>query len=96
MQTTNQLVPITPNIGTSSRGWLDRRRGLILGGGALVVLLALALSQHWLTLAGLLPLLFVLPCAVMMFMCMNHAQRAGGSQTSSDPDDPTRAGGTSG
>jgi hypothetical protein len=96
METTNQLVPIRPNIGAPSRGWLDRRRGLILGGGALVGLVALAVSQHWLTLAGLLPLLFVLPCAVMMFMCINHGQRTGGSQTSNHPDDPTRAGGTSG
>jgi hypothetical protein len=77
------------------RGWIGRRRGLIFGGGAVVVLVALALSQQWFTLAGLLPLLFVLPCALMMFMCMNHHQ-TGGSQTSVNPDDPTRAGGTSG
>jgi len=34
---------------------------------------ALALSQHWLTVVDLVPLLFVVPCAVMMFMCMKGA-----------------------
>ncbi|MBY0320272.1 MAG: DUF2933 domain-containing protein [Reyranella sp.] len=38
----------------------------------------LALSQHWLGIASLLPLLVVLPCMAMMFMCMkgmNHGQQ---------------------
>jgi hypothetical protein len=99
METTKQLVPTAPSIGSSSRGWLSGRRGLIFGGGALVVLVALALSQHWLTLAGLLPLLIVLPCAVMMVMmvlCMNHRQQTGGAQTCINPDASTHIGGTPG
>jgi hypothetical protein len=96
VETTNQLVPVAPSTGTSLRGWVGRRRGLIFGGGAVVVLVALALSQQWLTLAGLLPFLFVLPCALMMFMCMNHHQRTDGSQTSVNPDASTHTGGTSG
>jgi hypothetical protein len=37
----------------------------------------LVLSQHWLGIADLVPLLFVLPCMAMMFMCMkamNHGR----------------------
>jgi hypothetical protein len=40
--------------------------------------IALALTQHWLAVAELGPLLFLLPCALMMFMCMkgmNHGQQ---------------------
>jgi hypothetical protein len=43
----------------------------------------LAVWQHWLTLAELTPLLFTLPCAVMMFMClkdMNHGQSGDAAQ----------------
>jgi hypothetical protein len=68
----------------SSGNWLSRR-GWLLGGGAIVAGTALALSQHWLTVAALVPLLFVLPCAVMVFMCMkgmNHGQQAGAVQSS--------------
>jgi len=46
---------------------------------------ALALGQQWLTVAGLVPLLFVLPCAAMMFMCMkgmNHGHQTGTTQAS--------------
>ena len=32
--------------------------------------IALALGQNWLAAADLLPLLYVLPCAAMMFACM--------------------------
>ena len=45
--------------------------------------IALALSQHWLAIADLVPLLAVLPCAVMMFHCvkgMNRGQQTGTAQ----------------
>jgi len=45
----------------------------------IVGLIALGLGQNWLTIAGLLPLLYLLPCAAMMFMCMkgmNHGPQA--------------------
>jgi hypothetical protein len=64
--------------GRDSLGWLSRRRGLIIAGAVTTAVAALALGQHWLTVAGLTPLLFVLPCAAMMFMCMkgmNHGQQ---------------------
>jgi len=42
------------------------------------------LGQHSLAAANLLPLLYVLPCAAMMFMCMkgmHHGQQKGAAQT---------------
>jgi hypothetical protein len=86
METINHLTTTPATAGSSSchsakqgsGSWFSRRRGLILGGGAIVAGIALALSQHWLAVAALTPLLFLLPCAVMMFMCMkgmNHGQQ---------------------
>lgn len=92
METKNHLITTPATAGSSSYhgahqgsgSWLSRRRGLVFGGGGGIVAgTALALSQHWLTVPELAPLLFLLPCAVMMFMCMkgiNHGQ-----QTSADP-----------
>lgn len=78
METANHLVPISTAAGSSSchggrrssGGWLSRRRGLVIGGVVVAAAIALALGQHWLTIAALTPLLFLLPCALMMFMCM--------------------------
>jgi hypothetical protein len=99
METTNHLITTPAVAGSSSchsasQGsgtWLGRRRGLVFGGGAIVAGTALALSQHWLTVAELTPLLFLLPCAVMMLMCMkgmNHGQQTGGTQASAGTDTP--------
>lgn len=58
--------------------WIQRHRGLIIGTAFAAAATALALSQHWIAAAALLPLLYVLPCAVMMFMCMkgmNHGEQ---------------------
>ena len=53
------------------RHWLGRHAALILGAAVLLaVAAALALQQEWVAAASLLPLLYVLPCAAMMFMCM--------------------------
>ncbi len=49
---------------------LARRRGLIIAGLFIVAAAAFAVSQNWIAFATLLPLLFVLPCAAMMVMCM--------------------------
>jgi len=52
----------------------------------------LALWQHWLAIADLVPLLFVLPCAAMMFMClkgMNHGQQADTVQPSAPKETTT-------
>jgi hypothetical protein len=42
----------------------------MLGVGAVIVGVAVALNQHWVALAALAPLLFVLPGAVMLIVCM--------------------------
>jgi hypothetical protein len=107
METTNDGVTTPATAGSSSwqagnrapGGWLSHRRGLIFGGGAIVVAVALALGQHWLSIAALPLLLFLVPCAVMMFMCMkgmNHAEETGGAQTSINSDKSTGTGATLG
>ena len=99
METTNRLVATPAAAGSSSchgasqgsGSWFGRRRGLILGGGAIVAGVALALSQHWLTAGELTPLLFLLPCAVMMFMCikgMNHGQQTSAVPAPNGADTP--------
>jgi hypothetical protein len=107
METTNDLVTIPATTGSSSchgggrdsGGWLTRRGGLVFGGGAVAAAVALALDQHWLTVADLPLLLFLLPCAVMMLMCMkgmNHGQQTGGAQGPANTDKPTGTGGALG
>src|SRR5712672_1280308 len=61
--------------GQASPGWLSGRRDLVAGVAAAAAAIALALSQHWLAIADLVPLLAVLPCAVMMFHCMKGMDR---------------------
>ncbi|TXH38892.1 MAG: DUF2933 domain-containing protein [Rhodospirillaceae bacterium] len=88
METTNAPLPRSHGsschgTGQSSGSLFSRHRELFLAGGAAALALGLALSQHWVTLAALAPLLYVLPCAVMMFMCMRgmgHKPQAGSSQ----------------
>lgn len=57
--------------------WLQRHRTLILGTGFAAAATALALSQHWIALVTLVPLLYVLPCMLMMFMCMKGMNHGG-------------------
>jgi hypothetical protein len=42
---------------------------LLIGVG---IVAAVALNWNWLAAAGLLPLVALLPCMMMMFMCMKH------------------------
>jgi hypothetical protein len=48
---------------------------ILVAVGAAAATTGLALSQHWLAVADLLPLLFVVPCALMMGMCMKGMGR---------------------
>jgi hypothetical protein len=48
---------------------------ILVAAGTVAAMTGLALSQHWLAVADLLPLLFVLPCALMMGMCMKGMSR---------------------
>jgi choline-glycine betaine transporter len=65
--------------GQTSPGWLTGRHGLVVGAAGAAAAVALALSQHWLAIADLVPLLAALPCAAMMFHCMSGMNR--GQQT---------------
>jgi|SRR5712671_2671032 len=92
MGTTNGQV-INRSTGSSchvaeqgSSGWLGGHRGFVVVAAATTAAGALALSQHWLAAADLRPLLYILPCAAMMFMCMksmNHGRQTDTAQTSS-------------
>ena len=106
METTNGLITTPPATGRSSchnaaqgsRSWLGGWRGLAIAGVVIAAGAGLALNQHWLAIANLVPLLFVLPCMAMMFMCMkgmNHGRQTdptttgaptgGGTPTATDP-----------
>jgi fatty acid desaturase len=74
--------------GQGSPRWFGRSRSLVIAAAITAVALAgaLALSQHSLAVTNLLPLLYVLPCAAMMFMCMkgmHHGQQSSTAGTSS-------------
>jgi hypothetical protein len=93
-QMTTPAVGNAPShgIGQGSLDWLGRRRGFVIAVAVAAAATALALGQHWLAVADLLPLLFTLPCAVMMFMCMkgmNHGQQTGTPQASARNEMPT-------
>ena len=100
METTNGQVTIPAGgvgsschgAGQSSPGWLNGWRGPVVWVAAATAAVALALSQHWVAVADLLPLLVVLPCAVMMLSCMkgmNRGQQADTAQTSLQNGAPT-------
>jgi hypothetical protein len=90
METTNGQVTTPANhsssdhcAGRGSSSWLGRRRGLVIAGAVTLAAGAFALSEHWLAVVDLVPLLFVLPCAVMMFKCMKGMND--GEQASTTP-----------
>ncbi len=99
METTNTQMPtaeraIAPQQGSQS--WSGGRLGLIIVAVVAAATIAVALGQQWLSAAALVPLLFILPCAAMMFMCMKgdgHGQPtnpAPVSTQSKTPDADTR------
>ena len=86
METTNVRMTAL-----AAPGWLSGRRCLIIAITAIVAALALAAGQRWLAIADLVPLLFVLPCAVMMLNCMkgtNRGPQTGTTRTSAPSDAP--------
>ncbi|MGG2329395.1 DUF2933 domain-containing protein [Salmonella enterica] len=42
------------------------------------------MNQHWLFAAQIVPLLFLLPCTVMMFMCMKGHGRQSNAEAASE------------
>jgi hypothetical protein len=84
--------PFSYGAGQASPGWLSGRRGLVVGMAAAAAAIAMALSQHWLAIADLVPFLAVLPCAVMMFHCtqsMNRGQQTDTAQASLENQAPS-------
>jgi len=87
METTN--VQLTA---PAARSWVSGRRGLIIAITAIAAALAVAAGQNWLAIADLVPLLFVLPCAVMMLKCMkgtNRGPQTGTTEAAAPSDAPT-------
>jgi hypothetical protein len=84
------LRDITVGVGKNSlldtlRGYFARYRlALYLFSGAAVVL-GVVLNWNWLTAAGLLRVVAVLPCALMMFRCVRHAP-SGSTEETTLPD----------
>ena len=70
---------------TGAWRWLQDRRVLILG---VVVIGFVALTLSWNSLAalGLLPLLYILPCMAMMYMCMKGMNHTGKAEKKTSPD----------
>ena len=54
-------------LGADVSGWLGQRRSFVIAG---VAIAASAVPAVWVALTDPARLLFFLPCAVMMFMCM--------------------------
>jgi hypothetical protein len=60
---------------TNTRSKIGRAGAIV----AMLVLIsgaaAFAVSQHWLSLAALTPLVFVLPCAAILVLCLRGARQ---------------------
>ena len=63
------------------RGYFVRYRLALYLLSGVAVALGFALNWNWLTAAGLLRIVAVLPCALMMFRCMRHGTRRSGEET---------------
>jgi len=57
------------------RGYFVRYRLALYLSSAAAVALGVVLNWNWLTAAGLLRVVAVLPCALMMFGCIRHGTR---------------------
>lgn len=75
--------PITRGLGSPLQNWLVKRRGWVVIGLIAVTGTGVALGEGWITVAGLAPLLYTLPCAVMMMFCMRGMMSQG--QSSAPP-----------
>jgi len=63
------------------RGYFVRYRLALYLSSAAAVALGVVLNWNWLTAAGLLRVVGVLPCALMMFRCVRHAPRESAEET---------------
>jgi hypothetical protein len=63
------------------RGYFVRYRLALYLVSAAAVVLGVVLNWNWLTAAGLLRVVAVLPCALMMFRCIRHGTRGSDQET---------------
>jgi hypothetical protein len=63
------------------RGYFVRHRLALYLFSAAAVALGVVLNWNWLTAAGLLRVVAVLPCALMMFRCVRHGTRGSAEET---------------
>ncbi len=84
-----EVVASPPNPRHPALLWLERRRLLI--GGVGIAAIGLALSWDWMVAVGALPLLYTLPCAIMMGMCMKHMSSNGSGKSCSDNEQTAKA-----
>lgn len=105
MASTNDLattpaITVSPSVpvgGWDFGAWRRRRPSVIFAVSAVVAVVVLALAQQWLAVAQLTPLLFLLPCALMMFMCMKgHGRRPDSTPGAAISDRPSGTGAASG
>lgn len=102
METTNRAIAVVteqrnnPNHRQDQRKWFVSWRGFAIAGALAAAAIVLALSQQWLSVRDLLPLLYLLPCAVMMAMCAkgmsqcdNQGSGSGKAQARNTPTDHT-------
>jgi hypothetical protein len=70
-----------------ARVWLPRLTGFAIGAPTIVAVVAtaLALSWHWIALVDLAPVLYVLPCTLMMLRCMKGRGYGQQTETIQDP-----------
>jgi len=65
----------------TSSGYFVRYRLALYLVSAAAVALGVVLNWNWLTAAGLLRVVAVLPCALMMFRCIRHGTRGSDQET---------------
>jgi Protein of unknown function (DUF2933) len=75
METANSLVR-TRTASDPSRHRFGQHRSVIIAVTLAAAVAAFALSQYWLPAATFAPLILLVPCAVMMFMCMRGMNRS--------------------
>ena len=85
---TSPAIPSSPAVRTAARGqlslWLRSRTRLLMA--LTVSVMALAAAWLWFGVEAVRPLLYVLPCAAMMAVCMKgHGTDTTSSNTNPSP-----------
>jgi hypothetical protein len=102
MEATNRAIALVtewrnnPDHRQNLRKWFMSWRGFAIAGAAAAAAIVLALSEQWLSARDLLPLFYLLPCAVMLAMCAkgmsqcdSHGSGSGKTQAGNTPTDQT-------